>query len=168
MLPPDPSASVGPPKHWPRTNRAKEAWRELERRRIAEGETWFVLYNQHGSLLAKVPGAERRESLVVYPDDGDPWSVTVEELADLLGIPATAPRSRREPSESTPALPVPEDPLDAYLERLVHRPKAVYATAYAAHLLNGAPRPSDPLASWAPKVREKVARYVFERQEAAA
>ena len=65
-----------------------------------------------------------------------------------------------EPADVAPEYGAPADvlpePVCEYLMRLVHGPKADYASAYAYHVVHGHPAPDDPGTEWAIKARRKV------------
>lgn len=81
--------------------------------------------------------------------------VTVAEVAEVAEVETTTIEERE-----TMSVPTDDERIRAYLDRLVHEPKRVYAVAYVAHVTGGAPAPEDPGAPWASKVRVKVDRLV--------
>lgn len=122
---------------------------------------------------------------LVRVEERDDWSEMmrheVAELLDSLEVGEVAAPVKRA-AKVAPVVDAPEaevvqissarsmsdDPVAAYLGRLVHEPKRIYAAAFAAFLEGSGAEPSDPGAKWAPKVRAKLERLIPSGAELAA
>jgi hypothetical protein len=173
------------PKCWPTSAVAQLVLEEV-RRLVVDDDAWWSFFPKGGKVDGRtVPD----KGLVIWdrhkvcqyvgtvPEYAAAHGLTAVKAAPIVKArtskaqkPVRAPRAVSAPKAVTvrpsepdrPTATVPSklgDELAAYLARLLHEPKRDYATALAAHLLEGGPAPTEPDAEWAPKVAAKVKRY---------
>jgi hypothetical protein len=96
--------------------------------------------------------AKPRVKAVVVVEESD--SETLPPVVQAVDDPP--PASTVEPPSDSERVNV-SDEVAAYLDRLLHEPKRIYAHAYAAAIASGSPVfPADPGTGWAVKVRIKL------------
>jgi hypothetical protein len=124
---------------------------DLERGVLMSDAAVFEMFGGAPAVKAKAKPRVKAKAVVVVEESDSETLPPVVQAAD-----DPPPASTVEPPPDSERVNM-SDEVAAYLDRLLHEPKRIYAHAYAAAIASGSPVfPADPGTGWAVKVRIKL------------